>query len=205
MKRRPSMRSRGCSRTGLRKNRAAAAVLAGALLTAVFLLLPMPAAAQWVDLRVTSRTGSLAVSLTFRAEQPQEVVSLLRKGLESRITFTTRLYEKRNGIIPVLGDRMIAEKRVARSAFWDFLDGRFVVEADNGTQSTYGNAADFLKGFFAFDDLFLSVLPRDARRRLYVTARAQFEPVRLMPPLTLVTLVGGAAISTTPWARTEIP
>jgi hypothetical protein len=144
------------------------------------------------------------VRLTFRANQGQEVVSLVRKGLESRITFTVRLYEKRISIIPVLGDRMIAEKRVARSAYWDFLDGRFVVEADSGAQATYGNAEEFLNGFFILDDVFLSVLPRDARRGLYVTARAQFEPVRLMPPLTLVTMAGGAAVSTTPWAREEV-
>jgi hypothetical protein len=40
---------------------------------------------------------------------------------------------------------------------------------------------------------------------MYAIARAQFEPVRLMPPLTLVVLAGAAATSTTPWTRKELP
>jgi len=43
------------------------------------------------------------------------------------------------------------------------------------------------------------------RRRLYVTARAQFEPVRLMPPLTLIGLAGAAANVATPWVRRDAP
>ena len=40
------------------------------------------------------------------------------------------------------------------------------------------------------DEVFGLDMTAAARRRLYVSARAQFEPVRLMPPLTLVGLTG---------------
>jgi hypothetical protein len=194
------MQSKSCSRTGSRKSR-----LPLAFGVAALVLLPGLAAAQTVDLSVSTRASMLSASLSYHGEQIPEVVSMVRKGLESRITFTVRLYEKRSSPIPFIGDRMVTQKRVARSAFWDFLDDRFVVESDDGAQVTYGSAEEFLKGFFILNDLFLSDVPRDARRLLYVTARAQFEPVRLMPPLTLVSLVGGAAISTTPWVRKDVP
>jgi hypothetical protein len=126
----------------------------------------------------------------------QELVSSLRQGLESRITFTARVYEKRRGILPLTGDRMLAERKVAHSAFWDFLDGRFVVESDTRAQVSYASVDDLLKGFFTLSDLPLYPLSPGPPGALYVMARAQFEPVRLMPPLTLVT---------SPWTRRDAP
>jgi hypothetical protein len=134
----------------------------------------------------------------------EELVSSLRQGLESRITFTARVYERRHGLLPFRGDRMLAERRVSHSAFWDFLDERFVVETDTGTRVSFGSVDELLRGFFT-----LSAIPlyngRAPRAALYVMARAQFEPVRLMPPLTLVSIVGRAATYTSPWARRDAP
>jgi hypothetical protein len=193
------MRSKSCLRDGLRKNKAA-------LLAAVLLLLCASLSeSQTVDLSVTTRASSLVARISFHWDSMQVLASSLRAGMESRITFTARLYERRRGILPFTGDHLLTERSVTRSAFWDFLDARYVVESQDGARSSYDGTEELLQGFLTLDDLVLSHLPLDMHPPVYVTARARFEPVRLMPPLTLVSLAGRAATSTTPWVRREVP
>ncbi|HYW83195.1 MAG TPA: hypothetical protein VFB30_08065 [Spirochaetia bacterium] len=196
--------SRDCSPTVSKKNKglhghAAVLVLCISLLPAAKL------AGQGVDLLVSSATNVLSADITFRWNRMEELVASLRQGLESRITFTARVYEKRRGILPFRGDRLLVERVVSHSAFWDFLDDRFVVETDTGTRVSFESVDALLKGFFGLSAVPLYTGPRSPRAALYVTARAQFEPVRLMPPLTLVGIVGRAATYTSPWARRDAP
>ena len=122
-------------------------------------------------------------------------------GRSTRITFTTRLYESRRPAFSFAGDRLLLERTVARSAFWDFLDRVFVVEQEGVPQKTYTDPRELIRGFFALDEEYPADIASASRRRLYVLARAQFEPVRLMPPLTLISLAGASANVTTPWVR----
>jgi hypothetical protein len=161
--------------------------------------------AQAIELSVVPRGGYLAGSLLFRWARADEVIESLRKGLESRITFTIRLYERRRPAFSFAGDRLLSQRTVTRSAFWDFLDKVFVVEEAGSPQKIYPEPGELLGGFFALDEVFGFDMAAAARRRLYVTARAQFEPVRLMPPLTLVGLAGAAANVTTPWVQRDAP
>jgi hypothetical protein len=174
---------------------------------AAALLLLAPAAAvsaQAIELSVVPRGGILSASLSFRWSHTDDVIDSLRKGLESRITFITRLYERRRPAFSFAGDRLLSERKIVRSAFWDFLDQVFVVDEEGGRQRTYAEPGDLIRGFFALDQAF-TLDAAAARRGLYVSARAQFEPVRLMPPLTLVGLAGAAANVTTPWVRRDAP
>ncbi len=61
-----------------------------------------------------------------------------------------------------------------------------MVEQDGGGQKTYTDDAALLAGLFSIEEVFPVDAARRVHRPLYVSARAQFEPVRLMPPLTLV-------------------
>jgi hypothetical protein len=176
-----------------------------AVLVLCAVLAPAALTGQGVDLSLSSRAGVLSADIIFRWNRMEELVSSLRQGLESRITFTARVYEKRKGILPFPGDRMLAERKVSHSAFWDFLDDRFVVETDSGARVSFASVDELLKGFFTLSKIPLSTRSDAPQADLYVIARAQFEPVRLMPPLTLVSMVGRAATYTTPWARRNAP
>jgi hypothetical protein len=187
-----------------RRNRAIAGASLALLLALVRLAAPAPGHSQAVELTLSDGVGALKVGLAFTWDRAASLVDTQRSGLESRITFTVRLYQRRAGLFPLGRDRMIAEKVVVHSAFWDFLDERFVVEGPAGARTAYADGADLLAGFLAVRDLPLFEALRGTRG-LYVTARARLEPVRLMPPLTLVTLVGTAATLTTPWARKDVP
>jgi hypothetical protein len=199
--------SRRSSRRGL------AALLAAAFLAVLpALASPAPLAAQAVDLAVQRRasaraasTDTLVADVSFRWDRIAELVSSLRAGMESRITFTLRLYEHRRDLFPFRRDRLIVERKAERSAFWDFLDGTFVVESGDGARLSFSSAEDLLRGFLTLSDVSLSEIPRTGAPGYYVSARALFEPVRLMPPLTLVGLVGRAATATTPWVSREAP
>jgi hypothetical protein len=218
------MRSRSSSSGDSRRNSAApcadsgaarlrtVAVAAALCVFALAVLSAAPLGAQVVDLDVgrkvstrASNADTLVARVSFRWDRMSELVSSLRAGMESRITFTVRLYEKRKGLLPFPADRLLAEKKAARSAFWDFLDGTFVVESESGDRQSFASTEKLLEGFLTLPEIPLYDIPHGARVRFYVTARALFEPVRLMPPLTLVSLVGRAATATTPWARKDAP
>jgi len=162
-----------------------------------------PTGAQSLDLSLSVRPDAIRANLWFRWNKEQELVSSLQNGMEARIVFTLRVYQRRGGFIPFLGDKLLAERRVERSAFWDFLDRRFVVESEDGSRTDYTSAPDLLFGFFSLHDFPVLRLPAGSEEQRYVTARARLEPVRLMPPLTIVTLAGAAASYTTPWQRRE--
>jgi hypothetical protein len=171
----------------------------------LLLSLARPAAAQSLALSVSERSGIAMASLTYACAKPEELVATLRAGLDSRVTFTVRLFETRRGLLPLFGDHLVLERSVARTAWWDFLDETFVVEGADGKRTAYATPESLLVGFFSLDAVPLYAVPRPTPRRMFVTARAQFEPVRLMPPLTLVVLAGAAAASVTPWTRVEAP
>jgi hypothetical protein len=202
MRRKPSTPSRSFSTTASRRNRTAEAlVLACALLA----LAAAEGTAQAMELTVDTRGGFVGATMSFQWARADQVIQSLLAGLESRITFTTRLYESRRPAFSFAGDRVLAERTVTRSVFWDFLDKVFVVEQEGTPQKTYTDPQALVSGFFALAEVFTVQTAPAARRRLYVAARAQFEPVRLVPPLTLVSLAGAAATVTTPWVRRDAP
>ncbi|HVP19436.1 MAG TPA: DUF4390 domain-containing protein [Spirochaetia bacterium] len=149
------------------------------------------------------RGDGIHASVAFRWNKESDLVTSLRDGMEARIVFTLRVYQRRSGFLPFLRDRVLVETTVARSAFWDFLDRTFVVESDDGTRTVFRSAPELLRGFFTLTDYPLLQAPPLPGELRYVTARARLEPVRLMPPLTIVTLAGAAASYTTAWERQE--
>lgn len=199
------MPCRSSSTAASRRNKAFPASLAVILLASAAPAFPPAAHAQAIELSVAPRGGVLTASVGFRWPRTEEVIDSLLRGLESRITFTTRLYEKRRPAFAFAGDRVLSERTVVRSAFWDFLDQVFVLEEEGSPQKTFTDPAELVRGFFSLEESFSFTIADTARRRLYVAARARFEPVRLMPPLTLVGLAGAAASLTTPWVRRDAP
>jgi len=200
------MPSNSSFRTASRRNEARIA-RAGAVvvLAALGALAGIPrAAAQSLDLAVTVRQDTVRASLSFSWNREAALISSLRDGLESRVVFTMRVYQKRTGFLPFPRDRLLAETTIARSAFWDFLDRKFVVESDDGARTAYETPNELLRAFLSVKDYPVYRGSAPPRTR-YVSARAHIEPVRLMPPLTIVSLAGTAASYTTPWKREETP
>ena len=142
--------------------------------------------------------------MAFTSDRPQDIVESLLGGLESRIVFTARLYQKRTGPFSFLfGDRLVVQATVVRRAYRDNLTQMFVVDEDGQVPLSYATTDQLLAAFFTVSGIPFR-LPAAGRAGWYVAGRAQVEPVRLMPPLTLVTLAGAAAYATA-WVRSDTP
>jgi len=175
------------------------------LLALLFALSAVGLACQDLELSVRRDGPLVRAAAVFRWDREEELLSTLREGLESRITFTLRAFERSAGLLSLLGDRLLAEKTVARSAYFNFLDGTYIVEESDGARAAYTDLAALLTGFFSARGVALPV-PRQARRGpCYVSARVLFEPVRLSAPLSIVSLAGAAVSHTSAWVRAEIP
>ncbi len=197
-------RSRSSSRDASRRSEARGA--ARAALAAGFALLLSAAplrAAPTLAVSAAERGGALVASLQFRWDQPQELIASLLGGLESRIVFTVRLYEKRTGLFAFRGDRVLSQLTIVRTAHRDILTQTYVVEEEGQPSGSFATIDALLAAFFAVPGVSFPP-PGAGRGGAYVAARAQLEPVRLMPPLTLVTLAGAGAYAT-PWVRSAAP
>jgi hypothetical protein len=195
-------RWKSSSRTGSRRSRP------GRLLPALAALLALagpPAAAQALSLAVQRDDLVVGADAFFRWDKGGELAAALREGLESRITFTLRVFETAPGLRGLLGDRLLAERTVTRSAYYNFLDTDFVVEDSGGARLSFTALEDALEAFFTVRAGALLILRPGQAGRCYAAAQARFDPVRLMPPLTIVSLAGAGGRVTTPWVRAEIP
>lgn len=170
-----------------------------------------PAGAQQLALGVSAAGGVVRADVAFSAGGADDPAATLRDGLESRITFTLRCYRRLAGFAGLFGDRLLSERTVVRVAFYDVLDRRFVVEQD-GASASYADEEAFRAAFFTLRGIELAPAapPRageaaGAAAARYVAARAQYDPVRLSPPLTILTLFGVAARYFTPWVRGAVP
>jgi hypothetical protein len=204
MKRKPLRPFGNSLRASSRKNRGRPARRLGpAGMALFFFFLPaIPSFSQGVDLDAECTAKAVRAHVRFRWNKEAELISLLRDGLESRITFTVRLFRKRPALLQFLGEILVAEKSLSQSAFFDFLDQKFVVEPEKGQRKLYVQPEEMLRGFFSWTDILLD--EGGSYGDVFVTARIQFDPVRLMPPLTIVTLVGGTETYMSPWVRKEV-
>lgn len=168
-----------------------------------------PASSPRLSLAVSAAAGVVRADVVLAAGASDEPVAALRDGLESCITFTLRCYRRQRGLAALFGDALIAERTVARVAFYDAIERRFVVEQDDA-RSSYADEAAFREAFFTLRGVALGPAAPARESEVtaasrYVAARAQYDPVRLSPPLTILTLFGLAARYTSPWVREAVP
>jgi len=164
---------------------------------------PAAAAAQGLTLAAQADRDGVVVDARFAWERAGELLATLRDGLDSRITFTIRILERRPGLAGLLGDVRLAERSITRVAYFDLLERRFVVE-EAGERRAWLDTEDFLAAFLSVQGLRVRGSLPGPPRSVSVAARVSFDPVRLDPPLTIVALAGAAATHTTPWVVRQL-
>jgi hypothetical protein len=190
-------RSSGCLRTVSWRTEGL-----GAALLAIALLAAAPAAAQGMTVSAAMHGQRAEARVSFTWDREAELVSFLRGGLESRITFTVRLFRQRPSLLPVLGETLLAERIVSRSAYFDILEKKFVMETDDGARALFDLPEDLLRAYFRLEALPLAAVRSSDKPS--VAAQVRFEAVRLMPPLSIVSLAGAAASTVSPWVRARV-
>ena len=131
------------------------------------------------------------------------VLEALRGGMRSELVLELRLYERRSGIIGMLGDRLVDEAVVVRTTHRDpFEDALVLEERVDGVERAPAELADESE---LLDELFRVRLPGimalpEKRGELYVAARYRLSPFELTAGLRIVALFFDVGVRTSGWS-----
>lgn len=126
------------------------------------------------------------------------VLGYLEDGMEAEIVYQVRLYEETRGFSSLWGGRIVEEKTITYSGRKDLFDRMYILTTDLGNTRTYRNQDDFIDDFLRMEDSTFSLPSID--RRYYLLVRAHLDPIKLVPPLNLITLFRRFVI-TTDWKK----
>lgn len=161
--------------------------------------------AVWIQCMVASSAFCLPVALSYsyRAPEPpvERVVSSLLSGHRAEIIYQVRLYLPASGLERIVGDRLVAEREVSYTARWDAVNERFIVIAEDTQEVTFSDAHMFTEFFFRLTDYLEVDAP--PQEDWYMLCRCRIEPVKLVPPLTLLPLFTRNHRLHTPWERVD--
>lgn len=159
-------------------------------------------------LTAVAREGRVVVSAALTGVESEQIYSTFRKGLleeglKTEISYQFRLYRRYKGFFSFLGDKVIAEKKVIKTAYLDIYERVFIIEV-NGEKKVLLYEEDFLRSFFKAEDVQIGRLSSRESKEHYVLARISFSPVRLVPPLNMISLLYKKTAVVTRWTEAEI-
>ncbi len=177
-------------------------LLAGLQLASALALPPAAAAQARQDLQVGLEEGRVMVRLAYADPRAGEVLAALEEGLAAEIQFQLRLYRRQRRPFAFLGDHLVAELRLVRTARYDRFERRYCIQSPGAAEIRFEDAPGFLREFFALGPLALGSPPPGEEAGYYVQSRVRLAPVKIVPPLKLITLFYPQASS--PWLRREL-
>lgn len=134
----------------------------------------------------------------------QAVLASLWDGLRAEITFQLRLYRRSSGVFAFLGDRLLRERQVYQVASFDFYENRYKILRDNRITGEYAAETEFLDAFFSLPEIDLGEINTGDGGDYYLLARVRMMPVKIIPPLNIITLFSTDTVFTTPWVEAEL-
>lgn len=154
-------------------------------------------------MRAWSAGDTVRVSVNFDSDHAADVLSSLHDGLKAQVTYQLRLYRRQRGLLSFLGDRLLLERKVTRTASLDLFDRRYRLFDESG-QRGFDGQSEFLASFFSLRDFPLGSLPPEERGECYVLARGRLEPARVVAPLDIVRLISPLTTFSTRWVQAAI-
>ncbi len=143
-----------------------------------------------------------AVVVSFSPDEmpSDDVIESLEEGHRAEIRYELRVFREVAGIRKLFGDRLIAELYVLYEARKDPLNATYVVTVGDSRELVFDDRNRFLDFFFSLDGYRMEIPVTDTSA-LYVLGRAELEPMKLVPPLTLMPIVFPGFRTTTAWKR----
>jgi hypothetical protein len=111
------------------------------------------------------------------------------------------LYRRQKGFLGWLGDRPVVNLRQSRVASFDPFTNRYVIEEDGRAAEAFGDQGEFLRRFFVLADHPVGEIEEGDPGAYYVLARVRLSPVRIIGPLSIVTLFSSESLITTEWVE----
>jgi hypothetical protein len=102
----------------------------------------------------------------------------------------------------LFGDRLIKEEETVYIARRDALDETFVVLVNETAEFTFADAASFLEFFLSVENRGM-VIPESLHDDDYLLCRSIIQPIKLVPPLTLMTLIKSDLQTISSWQLTD--
>ena len=168
-------------------------------------MLALPASARLscapalATLRVVVVDSQVGVSLDYRDPRREQVLKALEEGLTAEIQFQLRLYRRQPGLLRFLGDRLIVERRIAQTARYDSFEGRYRIRRQDRELAAYSEPGEALEAFCSLSDFPLADLSKEEPGEYYVAVRARLTPVKMVAPLSLITLFLPRLAFSSPW------
>ena len=135
-------------------------------------------------------------------EIADEILASLEAGHRAEIHYEIRLYSKNVGIARLFGDRLVKETSLIYDARWDELNERYVVLIDDEHEVAFESPALCTEFLLSLRGYRIEI-PEQYEKEMYLMCRAQIEPIRLVPPLTLMTFLVPKFRTRTPWTHVE--
>ena len=131
------------------------------------------------------------------------VIDALLDGHRSEVRYDFRLLRKATGLRKILGDRLVTGEQTTYMARWDAFDESFVVLIDGAAERVFKDANSFLEFFLSVENRVMTI-EESLTDEDYLLCRWRIQPVKLVPPLTLMTLVKSDLQTISSWQRTEM-
>lgn len=165
-----------------------------------------------LSLEANINPGPQGVTLDVRTNAPpaQAVLRTLDAGMRAEVIFTIQIYRRPEGLIRLLGDRLVQEVRITREARWDAFGEQYVVSSSLGPEVRTRSIDDFVRRFFGISDFvlpwsFLRNDKSDGGSPSYMMVRLQVRPMKLVSALAILSFLHMEQEISSAWARIPIP
>jgi hypothetical protein len=166
---------------------------------AFLFLLPKNAYTITTDLKISVDETSARVSATLSGSDSEQITHAIIEGLKSEIIFQFRLYKKNTGFFSFTGDIFISEKSTVRIAYKDFFRNYFIIQSGNATEE-FTDESEFFTEFFSIDGFGIEFPKNMTSGEYFIRCRITLNPVKVEPPLHIVSLITPIGTST-PWVE----
>ncbi len=165
---------------------------AAALLLMLLRLSPIAAQSAWIDF-------AFAVD-----DYPTDrIIESLVAGHRSEVLFEIRVLKKVTGFRRILGDVLVHQEKVTYVARWDALNELFVIKIDDTQEIAFEREGPFLAFFLSLADYRINI-GQEFPSEGYLLCRSRIQPIKLVPPLTLMTLIRTDLQTISAWTRVPV-
>ncbi|MEW5815154.1 MAG: hypothetical protein AB1798_07120 [Spirochaetota bacterium] len=164
---------------------------------------------QEADIKLEMVDNLLHASLYLRDFPSEKIITALKDGFRSEISFHIKVYRKVRGMLSLFGDRLVLEEHPAHEARLDIVNGQFVIDSSFGDTMSFNNENSFLNAFFSLENYRLKGEPLKEclkdYKNCYVLGNIRVQTVKLIPPLTILSFFLPSNTEGTPWKHVDLP
>ncbi len=151
---------------------------------------------------LTAEDIHIAFTYELTDYDPAPIIDSLVDGHRAEIRYEIRIYQAITGLKRIFGDRRIAEHEVVYVARWNALNQEFAVRVNGETEVVFEDTDSLIEFLLAVREQRVSV-SSEFIEDLYILCRPWIQPIKLVPPLTLMILIRPEFRQILPWQ--EVP